>query len=92
MEQLIKEIEDIFSCQVNEYIDSYDYYSSDREEVLDLIDKYVRLKCKELEKIKRIAYLQGVTKYTIWADCVPNGNEICDKYQKELKRLLSNEA
>ena len=52
----------------------------------------VRLSLQELEKIKRIAWLQGVTEYTIWADCVPNGNEICDKYQEELERLLSNEA
>jgi len=52
----------------------------------------VRLSLKELEKIKRIAWLQGVTEYTIWADCVPNGDEICDKYQEELERLLSNEA
>lgn len=44
---------------------------------------------QKLEDIKRIAYLQGVTEYTIWADYVPNGNEICDKYQEELKNLIN---
>lgn len=51
----------------------------------------VVLSLQELENIKRIAYLKGVTKYTIWADYVPNGNVICDEYQEELERLLSNE-
>lgn len=61
-------------------------------EIVDVALDDVRLSLQEFEKAKRIAYLQGVTEYTIWADCVPNGNEICDKYQKELERLLSNEA
>lgn len=42
---------------------------------------------KEVEKAIRIALLKGATEYTIWADYVPNGNEICDKYQEELKNL-----
>ena len=60
------------------------------EEKLKLLP--IMLSLQELEKIKRIAWLKGVTEFTIWADCIPNGNEICDKYQEELKVLLSNEA
>lgn len=41
----------------------------------------------ELKIRIRIAYLEGITTYTSWADCIPNGNEICDKHEKELKEL-----
>ena len=43
---------------------------------------------KEVEKAIRISLLKGLTYYTIWADYVPNGNKICDKYQEELKNLI----
>jgi hypothetical protein len=76
---------------------NYPFKITSKEQNLEDKDKAlhigsVRLSLQELEKIKRIAYLQGVTEYTIWADYVPNGDEICDKYQEELEMLLSNEA
>lgn len=38
----------------------------------------------------RIAYLKGILEHNIWADSMPNGNEICDEYEKELQELLKN--
>lgn len=52
----------------------------------------VMLSLPDVEKRERIAYLKGVTEYTIWADYVPDGDNKCDKYQDELEKLLSNEA
>lgn len=40
---------------------------------------------------ERIAYLKGITKYTVWADYITNGDELCDKFQEELRRLTSSE-
>ncbi len=43
---------------------------------------------ENLKKGLRIAYLKGILEYNIWADNIPNGNEICDAYVKELEELL----
>lgn len=58
----------------------------------DLSLNIISLSLQELEKIKRISYLKGVTGYTMWADYFPNGNDICDKYQEELRNLLSDKT
>ena len=59
--------------------------------ILSLCSSSLQLKEKgvELNRIKRIEWLKGVTEYTIWADYVPNGNSICDKFEDELKYLQS---
>lgn len=36
----------------------------------------------------RIAYLSALSEYSIWADHVPNGDDLLEKYRKELKQLL----
>jgi len=58
---------------------------------IDYAHSSTQLKDKEeeLNRIKRIEWLKGVTEYTIWADYVPNGNSICDKFEDELKELLN---
>ena len=55
-----------------------------------MIDK-IKIEFKETRK-ERIAYLKGITKYTIWADSVPGGDKLCDDYQEELERLEKEEV
>lgn len=63
----------------------------DPEVLLKICEKYHADHIKDIEDelfiIKRIEWLKGVTEYTIWADSVPNGNDICDKFELELKQL-----
>ena len=65
--------------------DEYVYKPVNNSGVLD----GVMLSSAELSKKERIAYLKGVTEYTVWADCVPNGNEKCDSYIEELRKINS---
>ena len=59
----------------------------DREEQLIIFNELVLA----YEKQKRITYLEGILKFTIWADNLPNGNEICDEFEAELKKLKKDE-
>lgn len=45
---------------------------------------------KESNKNERIAFLKGITTYSIWADSVPNGDELFEKYKNELEELLKD--
>ena len=40
-----------------------------------------------ITKLTRIVYLEGITYYSIWADHILDGNELCDEYEEELKSL-----
>ena len=42
---------------------------------------------KDVLKSLKIAYLTDLLEYSVWADCVPNGDAICNEYQEILKNL-----
>lgn len=40
-------------------------------------------------ELMEIAYLKGITEYSIWADCIRNGDAKYEEYEKRLSILLN---
>lgn len=59
--------------------------------ILDIVGDTEEFTFEQVILLMRASYLKGILKYNVWADSVPNGGEICDNYEEELRQILNGE-